>query len=67
MKDGLSRLIYEKAVIPYLNQKCRQVVAMDKRDRLGLEHDSKGRFTKKDGSNLNKLTNKAVYLCFEIC
>lgn len=51
MKDGLSRLIYEKAVIPYLNQKCRQVVAMDKRDRLGLEHDSKGRFTKKDGSN----------------
>lgn len=47
---GEARLIYEKVVVPYIVRRCGMVAAMDKRDRLGLEHDSKGRFAKKDGS-----------------
>ena len=34
-------------------EECREVIAQDKRDRLGLEHDARGRFAKKDGSNPN--------------
>lgn len=31
-------------------EECREVIAQDMRDRLGLEHDNRGRFARKDGS-----------------
>ena len=47
---GYADMIYNDVIVPYMRKKCEDIVAMDKRDRLGLEHDNLGRFAKKDGS-----------------